>query len=61
MTYAWIKQHCVDYSVTTLCEFMTVSRSCYYAWLDAPKTALKKENDQLIETLTVLFEQSRGT
>jgi transposase InsO family protein len=59
--YAWIKQHSVDYSVTTLCEFMTVSRSCYYAWLDAPKTALEKENDQLIETLTVLFEKSRGT
>ncbi len=40
---------------------MTVSRSCYYAWLDVPKTVLEKENGQLIETLTVLFEQGRGT
>jgi transposase InsO family protein len=40
---------------------MTVSRSCYYAWLDAPKTALEQENDQLTETLTALFEQGRGT
>ncbi len=61
MKYAWIKQHSVDDSVTTLCQFMTVSRSCYYAWLDAPKTVLEKENGQLIETLTVLFEQGRGT
>ncbi len=40
---------------------MTVSRSCYYALLAAPKTALEKKNDQLIETLTVLFKQGRGT
>jgi len=40
---------------------MTVSRSCYYQWLDAPKTALEKENDQLIIILIVLFEKGRGT
>ncbi len=54
-------QHSVNYSVTTLCEFMTVSRSGYYAWLGAPNSALEKENVQLIEILIVLFEKGRHT
>ncbi len=61
MKYARIQQHSVNYSVTSLCEFMTVSHSGYYAWLDAPITALEKENNQFIETLTVLFKQGRVT
>ena len=40
---------------------MTVSRSCYYKWLDSPKTKREKENEELIEILKVLFEKGRGT
>ena len=40
---------------------MTVSRSCYYEWLDSPKTEREKENEALIEILKVLFEKGRGT
>ena len=40
---------------------MTVSRSCYYEWLDSPKTEHEKENEALIEILKVLFEKGRGT
>ncbi len=63
MKYVWIKQHSLDYSVTVLCQFMTVSRSCYYEWLDSPKTEREKENEneELIEILKVLFEKGRGT
>ena len=29
--YAWIKQHVIEFSVKTMCQFMSVSRSAYYA------------------------------
>ncbi len=61
MKYAWIKKHSLDYSVTVLCLFMTVPRSCYYEWLDSPKTEREKENEALIEILKVIFEKGRGT
>ncbi len=60
MKYAWIKQHSLDYPVTALCQFMTVSRSRYYEWFDSPKTEREKENEELIEILKVLFEKGRG-
>ena len=60
MKYAWIKKHSLDYSVTVLCQFMTVPRSCYYEWLDSPRTEREKENEKLIEILIVLFEKGRG-
>jgi len=59
--YAWIKQHSSEYPVTALCRFMNVSRSCYYDWLDSPKTEREKENEEWIERLKVLFEKGRGT
>lgn len=40
---------------------MTVPRSCYYEWLDSPKTEREKANEKLIEILKVLFEKRRGT
>lgn len=40
---------------------MTVPRSCYYEWLDSPKTEREKENERLIEMLKALFEKGRGT
>jgi len=59
--YAWIKQHSVDYPVAELCRFMSVSRSAYYDWLAAPKTAREEENEALTEKLKSLFKQSRAT
>ncbi len=61
MKYAWIKQHSVDYPVAELCRFMSVSRSAYYDWLAAPKTAREEENEALTEKLKSLFKQSRAT
>lgn len=39
---------------------MPVPRSCYYEWLDSPKTEREQENEKLIEILKVLFEKGRG-
>ena len=61
MKYAWIKKHSSEHPVTALCRFMNISRSCYYEWLDSPKTGREKENEELIEMLKVLFEKGRGS
>ena len=49
MKYAWIKQHETEFSVKTMCRFMSVSRSAYYAWLERPQTAIEKDDAELIE------------
>lgn len=61
MKYAWIAKHSKDYPVAVLCRFMTISRSRYYDWLNAPKTEREKENEPLLEILTMLFQKGRGT
>ncbi len=61
MKCAWIAKHSEDYPITVLCRFMSISRSRYYEWLNAPKTEREKENVQLLEILTTVFEKGRGT
>ena len=61
MKYAWITEHSRDYSIVALSRFMDVSRSCYYDWLNSPKTDREKENEVLTEQLKKLFEDSRKT
>ncbi len=61
MKYAWIKKHSPEHPITALCQFMSVSRSCYYEWLDSPKTDREKENEKLIERLKILHEKGRGS
>ncbi len=40
---------------------MHVSRSCYYQWLNTPKTKRAEENDLLIDQLKALFKKGRGS
>lgn len=61
MKHAWIKKQGTDYPITALCQFMKVSRSRYYEWLNSPKTEREKENDELIEILKTLFQKGRGS
>lgn len=61
MKYAWITEHGKDYSIAVLSRFIGVSRSCYYDWLNSPKTDREKENEMLTEQLKELFEESRKT
>jgi transposase InsO family protein len=59
--YAWIKEHVTEFSVKTMCQFMSVSRSAYYAWLECPQTAIEKDDAELIEDIKTLFQKSRKT
>jgi putative transposase len=58
--YAWIQSHQKEFTVASMCEFLNVSRSCFYAWLNAPKTEREKENEALIGQLRILFQEGRG-
>ena len=60
MKYAWIKNHQNEFTVASMCQFLNVSRSCFYDWLKRPKTEREKENEALIDQLKMLFEEGRG-
>jgi len=47
--YAWIKQQVAEFSVKSMCRFMSVSRSAYYVRLERPQTAIKNDDAELIE------------
>jgi transposase InsO family protein len=57
--YAWIKQHEAEFSVKSMCRFMSVSRSAYYAWLVRPLTAIEKDDAELIVIIKTLFQKGR--
>ncbi len=59
MKYAWIKQHETEFSVKSMCRFMSVSRSAYYTWLERPQTAIEKDDVELIDVIKTLFKKSR--
>lgn len=40
---------------------MKVSRSCYYDWLNSPKTEREKKNEKDMTLLKALFEKGRGS
>jgi putative transposase len=59
--YAWIKQHCSEFSVDSLCRFMRVSRSAYYEWLHRAPTQAEKEDAELTTLIQGVFKKSRAT
>jgi len=58
--YAWIKDHQNEFTVSSMCLFLKVSRSCFYDWLKRPKTEREKENEALLILLKRLFKEGRG-
>jgi putative transposase len=58
--YAWIQQHSSEFAVETMCRFMQVSRSAYYAWLQRPESVGEKEDAELTELIKSAFCQESG-
>ncbi|MDB2550914.1 IS3 family transposase, partial [Rickettsiales bacterium] len=48
-----------DFSISTLCNFMKVSRSGYYEWLGRPISNRDQENIRLIKMIKEIFIQNR--
>lgn len=44
-----------------MCQVLEVSRSGYYAWLRRPKSNRKQLNEELVEKIKKVFNQSRQT
>lgn len=44
-----------------MCQVLEVSRSGYYAWLKRPKSNRKQLNEELVERIKKVFNQSRQT
>jgi putative transposase len=59
--YAWIKEQSNDFSVGTLCRFMAVSRSAYYAWSQRSPTEFEKDDKALTKMIASAFKKSRST
>lgn len=56
-----VNQHSGEFAVETMCRFMKVSRSAYYAWLQRPESAGEKADVELTELIKTAFAKSRAT
>jgi putative transposase len=44
-----------------MCQFMKVSRSGYYEWLNSAQTAKKKQDEEFIKIIKPIFKEGRST
>ncbi|MEN8173535.1 MAG: IS3 family transposase, partial [Chloroflexota bacterium] len=61
MKYQFIEDHRGEYPVSLMCQVLRVSRSAYYAWRQAPRSAREMADLALLEQIEEIFEQSRQT
>lgn len=59
MKYGFIQLHSSDYPITKLCRFLRVSRSGYYDWLTRKPSRRAQANQQLLEHIRCIHQQSR--
>jgi len=59
LRYTWIKANRNDFSIIVLCNFMNVSRSCYYEWLNRPISNRDQENKILTKMIKEIFTKNR--
>ena len=49
-----------DYSISELCAAIKLNRSSYYKWLQRDTSVLDAKDNELIECLCVLYQESNG-
>jgi putative transposase len=59
--YAWLQEQQREFSITSLCRTLEVSRSGYYEWLSRPPQAQVDADAQLQAKVQHYFGQGRGT
>jgi putative transposase len=59
--YAFIKAHQSEFKVKLMCKLFGVSRSAFYAFLDAEPSKRVKENEMLALQVQTIFKESRST
>ena len=61
MRYRFIQQHDGQFSLSTLCRVLHVSRSGYSAWRKRPSSGRGREENDLLIRIRAAFQASRGT
>jgi putative transposase len=61
MKYAWIQEQHAEFSVSSLCRILEVSRSGYYEWRGRPPSAHADTERQVEAKVQQCFTQGRGT
>lgn len=58
--YAWIQEHKHEFSVSTMCGVMDLSRSSYYEWLHRPESDRAKEDKEISVMINEVFSEGRS-
>lgn len=61
MKFAFIHAHRRQFPVRRMCQVLEVSPSGYYAWCQRPPSQRERDNQQLLEKIRTIHEQSRKT
>lgn len=59
--FAFIEAEKANFSIQFMCERLGVSTSGFYAWRTRPPSPRAVADAELLETITTVHEQSRGT
>jgi len=59
--FAFISSHRRTFRVSSLCRYLGVSRSGFYAWANRPLPRREDLNDALVEKIREVHRRSRGT
>ena len=60
MKYAFIREHRVQFRLSSMCRVLKVHRSGYYAWLREPLSPRAKANEALTLKIREFYDQSMG-
>ena len=61
MRYRFIKDNQSQFHTETMCRVLKVSRSAFYAWLKREKSKRELANDELLEKIVRVHNESRKT
>ena len=60
MKYAFIREHRMEFRLSSMCRVLKVHRSGYYAWLREPLSPRAKVNEALTLKIREFYDQSMG-
>lgn len=58
MKYAFMKQHAIEFRLTSMCRVLGVHRSGYYAWLRTPLSRRGKDDQRLLGLIKHAYLES---
>jgi hypothetical protein len=61
MNFAWVKQHTIEFSMDSLCQFMRISQSARHAGLQCVPTTADKASMELAVIIENMFKKSWTT